>query len=68
MGKKNSLPAIVFLILYFSFFEVTFADNGEKLKLSIFNRFKNASIPTKTFSAPTGKVLNSLEVMVNMGS
>lgn len=43
-------------------------NQGSKTKPSIFRYFKYASVPTKNFSTPTGRVLNSLEIMVSGGS
>ena len=68
MRKNIFYSGLLLIIFCFGFGGSLFADNGEKLKLSVFDRFKHASVPTKTFSTPTGKVLNSLEIMVIMGS
>jgi len=39
-----------------------------KIKSSILKRIRYASVPTKNFSTPTGRVLKSLEFMISLGS
>ena len=42
--------------------------SGEgQIKLGFLKYFDQASAPTKTFSTPSARVLNSMEIMVNMG-
>ncbi len=40
----------------------------QKIKKSFLSRIKYASVPTKNFSTPTGRVLKSMEVMVSLGN
>lgn len=60
---------ITFVFLFnLTFTTISFADNGSKIKSSLIKKFNSASTPTKNFSTPTGRVLNSLEIIISGGS
>ena len=67
MRKKAFVfTAMILFVISCALFDVLISGDG-KIKLGFLKRFDQASVPTKTFSTPSARVLNSMEVMVNMG-
>ncbi len=65
--KVMMITAVSFFLISFGSIDVLISGNGQN-KLGFLEHFNQASTPTKTFSTPSARVLNSMEVMVNMGS
>jgi len=67
--RKNIvfITALSFFLMSFGSMDVLISGNGQ-IKLGFLENFNQASAPTKTFSTPSARVLNSMEIMVNMGS
>jgi hypothetical protein len=67
MRKTNLLFTVVlFCFMFVGVMGISTSANGQ-IKLGFLEHFNQASAPTKTFSTPSARVLNSMEVMVNMG-
>ena len=65
--KLLFITAVSFFLMSSGLIDVLISGDG-KIKLGFLENFNQASAPTKTFSAPSARVLNSMEIMVNMGS
>ncbi len=68
MRKQNCLISTLIFFLITGAVINSLADENEKKELPFLKNFQFASTPTKFFSAPAATVLNSMEVMINMGS